>query len=88
VTSYIERLLARLRPHAQDLVDAFGYGPEHVRATIATGVEGERQREAREHARRARADGTAPRPERSADRPTRPERSASVGRSLRSRRTG
>ena len=66
VTSYIERLLARLRPHAQDLVDAFGYGPEHVRATIATGVEGERQREAREHARRARADGTAPRPERSA----------------------
>ncbi|HWS58325.1 MAG TPA: acyl-CoA dehydrogenase [Actinotalea sp.] len=66
VTSYIERLLARLRPHAQDLVDAFGYGPEHVRATIATGVEAERQREAREHGRRQRASGTAPRPERAA----------------------
>ncbi len=63
VTSYIERLLTRLRPHAQDLVDAFGYGPEHVRATIATGVEARRQEEAREHQRRARASGEAPRPE-------------------------
>jgi acyl-CoA oxidase len=63
VTSYIDRLLTRLRPHAQDLVDAFGYGPEHVRAVIASGVEGERQAEAREYNRRARAEGTAPRPE-------------------------
>lgn len=63
VTSYIDRLLTRLRPHAQDLVDAFGYGPEHVRAVIASGVEAERQAEAREHQRRARADGTAPRSE-------------------------
>jgi len=66
VTSYIDRLLTRLRPHAQDLVDAFGYGPEHVRAVIATGVEGQRQAEAREHQRRARADGTAPRSEKAA----------------------
>ena len=68
VTSYLDRLLTRLRPHAQDLVDAFGYGPEHVRAVIASGVEAERQAEAREHQRRARADGTAPRPEK-VDRP-------------------
>ncbi len=27
VSSYIDRLCVRLRPHAQDLVDAFGYGP-------------------------------------------------------------
>jgi acyl-CoA oxidase len=60
VTSYIDRLLARLRPHAQDLVDAFGYGPEHVRATIATGVEKERQDEAREYYRALRASGDEP----------------------------
>lgn len=63
VTSYIERLLLRLRPHAQDLVDAFGYGPEHVRAEIASGAEAERQREAREHQRAERASGRAPVPE-------------------------
>ncbi len=68
VTAYVDRLLARLRPHAQDLVDAFGYGPEHVRAEIASGAEAGRQAEAREHQRRARADGTAPRPEKT-DRP-------------------
>jgi acyl-CoA oxidase len=68
VTSYVERLLARLRPHAQDLVDAFGYGPEHVRAAIATGAEGERQAEAREYQRRVRASGDGPRPETSAPR--------------------
>jgi acyl-CoA oxidase len=60
VTSYIDRLLRRLRPHAQDLVDAFGYGPEHVRAAIASGAEGERQRKAREHYRRLRASGDEP----------------------------
>ena len=68
VTSYVDRLLTRLRPHAQDLVDAFGYAPEHVRAVIASGVEAQRQDEAREHQRRARADGTAPRPEKAAQR--------------------
>jgi len=60
VTSYIDRLLGRLRPHAQDLVDAFGYGPEHVRATIATGIEKERQDEARDYYRELRASGDEP----------------------------
>lgn len=63
VTSYIERLLLRLRPHAQDLVDAFGYGPEHVRAEIASGAEAARQDEAREAQRAARASGAEPVPE-------------------------
>lgn len=66
VTSYVDRLLARLRPHAQDLVDAFGYGPAHVRAEIASGAEAERQEEAREYYRRLRASGEAPVPEKSA----------------------
>ena len=60
VSSYIERLLVRLRPHAQDLVDAFGYGPEHVRAAIASGAERERQDEARDYFRRRRAGGQEP----------------------------
>lgn len=47
VTAYVDRLIARLRPHAQDLVDAFGFGPEHLRARIATGEEAARQDEAR-----------------------------------------
>jgi len=65
VTAYIDRLLTRLRPHAQDLVDAFGYEPEHLRATIATGIEAERQNEAREYYRAQRAAGTAPTMEKS-----------------------
>ncbi|ACZ23375.1 acyl-CoA dehydrogenase [Sanguibacter keddieii DSM 10542] len=60
VSSYTDRLVARLRPYAQDLVDGFGYGPEHVRATIATGVEKQRQDEAREARRVARASGDEP----------------------------
>jgi acyl-CoA oxidase len=60
VTAYIDRLLTRLRPHAGDLVDAFGYEPEHLRSTIATGVEAERQNEAREYYRAQREAGTAP----------------------------
>ncbi|WP_029291560.1 acyl-CoA dehydrogenase [Cellulomonas sp. HZM] len=63
VTSYIDRLLTRLRPHAQDLVDAFGYGPEHLRAPIASGAERERQDEARAYYRTQRASGDAPVPE-------------------------
>ena len=47
ITAYVDRLIERLRPHAQDLVDTFGYGPEHLRAEIATGVEQIRQDEAR-----------------------------------------
>jgi acyl-CoA oxidase len=60
VTAYIDRLIARLRPHAQDLVDAFGYGPEHIRASIATGAEAERQTEARDYYAEQRASGEAP----------------------------
>ena len=66
VSSYIDRLVARLRPHAQDLVDAWGYGPEHLRATIATGVEAERQEEAAAYYRAQRASGDAPVPEKRA----------------------
>jgi acyl-CoA oxidase len=65
VTAYIDRLVARLRPHAQDLVDAFGYAPEHLRAKIATGAEAERQDEARAYYARLAASGTAPVPEKS-----------------------
>jgi acyl-CoA oxidase len=60
VTAYIDRLISRLRPHAQDLVDAFGYGPEHIRASIATGAEAERQNEARDYYREQRESGEAP----------------------------
>ena len=60
VSRYIDRLVSRLRPHAQDLVDAFGYGPEHLRAPIASGIEWERQEEARAYYRELREAGTLP----------------------------
>jgi acyl-CoA oxidase len=60
VTRYIDRLCLRLRPHAQDLVDAFGFAPEHVRAPIASGAERERQDEAAAHYAQLVASGTAP----------------------------
>lgn len=60
VGGYINRLLEKIRPHALDLVDAFGYGEEHVRAAIATGAEKERQDDARAHFRSERANGQAP----------------------------
>ncbi|MCU1568715.1 MAG: acyl-CoA dehydrogenase, partial [Pseudarthrobacter sp.] len=60
VGDYINRLLVKIRPHALDLVDAFGYGDEHVRAAIATGAEKTRQDEARAYYRAQRASGTAP----------------------------
>lgn len=60
VSSYIDRLCARLRPHAQDLVDAFGYEPEHVRASIASGAERERQDEARAYYAALAESGAAP----------------------------
>ncbi|BDZ50719.1 hypothetical protein GCM10025867_29600 [Frondihabitans sucicola] len=47
ITDYIDdRLLPRLRPHALDLVESFGFAPEHVRAPIASGAEQQRQEEA------------------------------------------
>ena len=60
VGEYINRLLTKIRPHALDLVDAFGYGPDHLRAAIATGAEKIRQDEAREYYRVQRASGQAP----------------------------
>ncbi len=60
VSRYIDRLTARLRPHAQDLVDAYGFAPEHVRAPIASGAELERQNEAREYYAALAASGDAP----------------------------
>ncbi len=63
VSSYIDRLCARLRPHALDLVAAFGYEPEHVRAPIASGAEQARQDEARAYYADLAASGEAPIPE-------------------------
>jgi len=65
VTTTIDSLLRRLRPHALDLVDAWGYGPELLRAPIASGQERERQDEARAYYAQARADGTMPKSEKS-----------------------
>ncbi len=66
VSRYIDRLCARLRPHAQDLVDAFGFAPEHVRAPIASGAERARQDEARAYYAERSAAGLAPIPEKQA----------------------
>ncbi|GAA4480758.1 acyl-CoA dehydrogenase [Microbacterium panaciterrae] len=60
VSRYIDRLCARLRPHAVDLVNAFGYEPEHVRAPLASGAEQIRQDEARSYYADLRASGDAP----------------------------
>ena len=60
ITAYIDRLIARLRDHAGDLVEAFGLGPELLRAEIATGIEAERQTEAQAYVDAQRAAGTRP----------------------------
>jgi acyl-CoA oxidase len=61
ITAYIDdRLLPRLRPHALDLVDAFGLTPELLRASIATGAEAERQDEARAYYADLAAKGQLP----------------------------
>ncbi|WP_374315768.1 acyl-CoA dehydrogenase [Microbacterium sp.] len=60
VSRYIDRLTSRLRPHAQDLVDAYGFAPEHVRAPIASGAEQARQDEARDYYAALAASGQAP----------------------------
>jgi acyl-CoA oxidase len=61
ITDYIDdRLLPRLRPHALDLVDAFGFEPEHLRAEIASGAEKARQDEAMDYYAALRASGDAP----------------------------
>jgi len=60
VSRYIDRLCLRLRPHAQDLVDAWGFEPEHVRAPIASGAEQARQDEAAAYYAELKASGQAP----------------------------
>ncbi|WGD37836.1 acyl-CoA dehydrogenase [Lysinibacter sp. HNR] len=60
VTQYIDRLVERIRPYALDLIETFGYGPEHVRAPIALGAEKQRQDEARAYYAAQRAAGIAP----------------------------
>jgi acyl-CoA oxidase len=47
VTRLLDALLGRMRPHAVDLVEAFGYQQGHLRAAIASGAEAARQDEAR-----------------------------------------
>ena len=66
VTAYIDRIIARLRPHAIDLVDAFGYSQDHLRSSIASGAEKDRQDEARDYYRTLRASGQAPAHEKAA----------------------
>ncbi|WP_309130230.1 acyl-CoA dehydrogenase family protein [Brevibacterium sp.] len=59
----LNRLCAKLAANSLDLVEAFGYTDKHRRATIATGIEAQRQREAAEHYRRARSRRDFPVPE-------------------------
>ena len=60
ITAYIDRLIGRLRDHAGDLVDAFGLGPDLLRAEIATGIEARRQDDAQAYVDAQRAAGTWP----------------------------
>ncbi|WP_150462650.1 acyl-CoA dehydrogenase family protein [Nesterenkonia ebinurensis] len=60
LTPYINRLVARVRPHAQDVVDSFGYAPEHVRMEVASRAEQSRQEAANEYYRKLRASADAP----------------------------
>ncbi|WP_347754618.1 acyl-CoA dehydrogenase [Agrococcus sp. ProA11] len=66
VSSTIERLLPKIRPHALDLVAAFGLGDEHLRSRIASGAEGKRQAEAQAHYAELRESGQLPTPEKKA----------------------
>ncbi|GAA2091631.1 acyl-CoA dehydrogenase family protein [Brevibacterium salitolerans] len=56
----VNRLCAKLAADAQELVAAFGYGPQQRRAPIAEDAESIRQAEAREYYRRARAQADWP----------------------------
>jgi acyl-CoA oxidase len=70
ITDYIDdRLLPRVRTHALDLVDAFGFTQEHLRAPIASGAEKRRQDEARAYYADLRASGNAPAAETAAKTP-------------------
>jgi len=65
VESGLDGLLRRLRPHVDDLVDAWGLSDDHLRAAIATTAESARQDEARDYYATLRESGQAPRPEKS-----------------------
>lgn len=56
----VERLIREVRPHALDLVTSFGYTDKHARATIFSGVEEDRQEEAKTYFDALRASGEAP----------------------------
>ena len=60
VGSYIQRLVSRLRPLAQELVDAFGYEQAHLRTVVASGSETQWQQEAHEHYEQLRERGEMP----------------------------
>lgn len=60
ITAYIDRLVRRIRDHAQELVDAFELTPQLLRAEIATGIEAERQQEAQDYVDSRIAAGTWP----------------------------
>jgi len=60
VSAYIDRLIARIRPLVPQLIESFGYEPEHVRAPIALGAEQRRQDEARAWFAAERAAGRLP----------------------------
>ncbi|UQN15019.1 acyl-CoA dehydrogenase family protein [Gulosibacter sp. ACHW.36C] len=65
VTSYIDRLVLRLRPLAQDLVSSFGYTDAQLRAKIIEDDrEEKRQEEANAYYEQLRAAGEEPKDER------------------------
>ena len=60
VSAYVDRLVARIRPVVPQLLESFGYEPEHVRSPIAAGAEQARQDEARAWYAAERAAGRLP----------------------------
>ena len=60
----VVRALLRMEPDEvvgeEDLVDAFGYEQDHLRAPISSGIEAERQQEARAYYDALRASGEMP----------------------------
>ena len=75
VTSYLDRLIARVRPHAQDLVDAFGYGPGAPARVYRHGRRGSSARTRRASTTASSASPAPPRSRRSRCSRRRAERS-------------
>lgn len=81
--SYLDRLVRHIRPHVLEIVAAFDFAPEHLRAKIASGAEAERQQEAADWLAAERAADRVPRSEtsgRDTDRPAAPEEPAEAAR--------